>query len=1286
MDYSFRDLVDIKKIQQMLNMFSRFAGVNVAVFDSDGLVMPEEGWQKICSQFHQKYSVSSELCCSSYKQLNTFDEAENINISTCPNGLIHAASPVIVQGEHVATVIASQFLLAPPDLDDFKSRARQYGYNEAEYIKAVSELPVVSENHLKRISEFLEVFARILAELGTERLNQLQEMQKQLHESRQHLNFIGQQLPGAVWATDTELRYTFHTHGPNPIFMPENSYIGKTIFERLDRDDPDNLVISMHHEALKGKTVNFEVEYANRLWEAHIEPLLDAKGDIIGTLGIGLDATERKKMQKALQESEKMYRDLFDNAAILLFTTDMEGRFTSANKYAFTHFGYHLDEIYGVSIFDLLSPEYREMAKLKTDEKLGGADITTYHTEIIDRMGNKKIVELYTRLIYEDGKPVGIQGAGRDITEQKHVQEALEASEQKFRTLAEYSTAIVYILKANRFVYVNPALVKLTAFSEAELLDMNFWDVVHPDFQEIAKQRGLARQRGVDVPTTYELKLLNKKSEPVWIYLTGSRIVYEGEPAVLASAIDITEFKHGQEALQESQTLLNHIINFLPDATLVINSQGQILSWNRAMEKFTGLKAEDMLGKNNYEHALPFYSERRPMLIDLVLESDEVIQQSYSYVNRVDDTLEVEIYVPTFRPKGAYLWGFATPLYNAQREVIGAIETIRDITERKQMENELINQAESLRMILEQSPTGTAILENDGRIIFINSRFTEITGYTQEDIPNLEIWEQKAYPSERSRLVLHNNWEQQFAIKNRAQGIVRVHSKNGQVRDVEFHGIRLPDQRTIISAWDITWQKQVEETLRAGEARFKALSDASFEGIILTENGICIDVNQKAAQMFGYSQDEMIGMHVLDFAAPEIREIVRNHLINNYELPYEAAGLRKDGSQLPLEMQGRMFEYQHRIIRATAIWDLSERQEFEAELSIQRQNFQALFYNSPDALVLCNNQEFILDLNPQFCNIFGYTLEDCKGKKLNELIVPEEYNEEYLNNRSRVFAGQVVQQETIRRDKQGRKLNVFMKTIPISSSNFYVMYSDISERKKAEETINEQLKELEAKNAEMERFTYTVSHDLRSPLITIKGFAGLLMEDLAHGNHGRLEKDLQRIINAADKMDNLLRDLLKLSRIGRMLNAYSQFSMTDMAKEVAELLTGSLKEQGVILSIAPDMPIVCGDRVRIREVLQNILENAIKFMGDQTQPRIEIGCEENSGEWTFSIRDNGIGIDPRYHQSIFGLFNKLDPNCEGTGIGLSLVKRIIEFHNGRIWLESAGVGSGSIFYFTLPKQ
>ena len=243
---------------------------------------------------------------------------------------------------------------------------------------------------------------------------------------------------------------------------------------------------------------------------------------------------------------------------------------------------------------------------------------------------------------------------------------------------------------------------------------------------------------------------------------------------------------------------------------------------------------------------------------------------------------------------------------------------------------------------------------------------------------------------------------------------------------------------------------------------------------------------------------------------------------------------------------------------------------------------------------------------------------------------------------------------------------------------------DITEQKLIEKDRESLIRELEAKNAELERFTYTVSHDLKSPLITIKGFLGYVEKDARDGKLDMLQSNVQRINNAADRMQELLNDLLELSRIGRLMNPPSDVPFEQIVREALEMVHGALEEKHVSVEAQADMPAIRGDRVRLVEVVQNLVENAIKFMGTQSAPRLQIGTQGlDDGMPVFFIRDNGQGFDPQFSDRIFGLFNKLDPHTEGTGIGLTLVKRIVEFHGGRIWAESE-TGKGATFYFTLP--
>jgi len=284
--------------------------------------------------------------------------------------------------------------------------------------------------------------------------------------------------------------------------------------------------------------------------------------------------------------------------------------------------------------------------------------------------------------------------------------------------------------------------------------------------------------------------------------------------------------------------------------------------------------------------------------------------------------------------------------------------------------------------------------------------------------------------------------------------------------------------------------------------------------------------------------------------------------------------------------------------------------------------------------------------------------------------------------------GQVRDFETVLKRKSGEPINALLsvEVIEVGGQKCMVVITrDVTQRKRIEQERENLIGKLEAKNNELEQFTYTVSHDLKAPLITVKGFLGFMAEDALKGNYERLKVDIQRINAATDKMHDLLTDLLELSRIGRMLNQSEAVAFTDLLKDAIELTDGRLQARGVKIGITPELPVVYGDRQRLLEIVQNLLDNAAKFMGDQTKPEIEIGVQGYENDMPILyVRDNGIGIDHPYHERIFGLFNRLDQKVEGTGIGLALVKRIVELHGGRISVESAA-GQGATFYFTLPQ-
>ena len=414
--------------------------------------------------------------------------------------------------------------------------------------------------------------------------------------------------------------------------------------------------------------------------------------------------------------------------------------------------------------------------------------------------------------------------------------------------------------------------------------------------------------------------------------------------------------------------------------------------------------------------------------------------------------------------------------------------------------------------------------------------------------------------------------------------------------------------------------------------------------------------------------------------------------------------------------------------------EIIEHKQTETALKESEERFRILFDNSPDAVWLIDPHHpeipwMIVECNEVACQMNGYSREELIGHSANILLVEAGTTEGSLDFLKQVRQSGVLHFEGTHRHKNGivfpieisatlltigqqelllgidrdittRKkaeallaqakaeleMRVTERTAALLQAN-QALEAEIADRKRAEQEREKLIAELEAKNKELEQFTYTVSHDLKSPLISIRGFLGLLERDMANGDEERVARDVSRIYGASERMLVLLEDLLELSRIGRFTNPPKEIPFHRLVQEVLDTISGQFMGKNVRVDIlAPPDLLIYGDPVRLAELLQNLVENALKFMGSQPQPHIEIGAEQKDGEVLCYVRDNGMGIAPRYQARIFNLFERLDKSVPGTGVGLALVQRIVAFHQGRIWVESEGEGQGTTFCFTLPDK
>ncbi|HJS20752.1 MAG TPA: PAS domain S-box protein [Anaerolineales bacterium] len=506
----------------------------------------------------------------------------------------------------------------------------------------------------------------------------------------------------------------------------------------------------------------------------------------------------------------------------------------------------------------------------------------------------------------------------------------------------------------------------------------------------------------------------------------------------------------------------------------------------------------------------------------------------------------------------------------------------------------------------------------------------------------------------------------------------------------------------LVSMWSRDQiEKERQSQLRESEERLRFALDAANMGTwswdIRTGK---VEWSDRIKAIFGLEKNKFDGrydtylslIHPDDL--PQVEDMIQRALAEK-DFPYfvEHRVVQPNGSIRWLEGRGNVSRDQagQPVRMAGTVVDITERKRAEEMLHRAQENYRNIVENSAHGIFQSTPQGRYLSVNPAMARIYGY---DTPEELMSSILaIPQQIYVERTDRERFVDLleknGAVFGFEARNRKKDGSSIWASTNARLVRDAAGNILYyegtvEDITRRKDAEAERERLLAELAAKNAELERFVYTVSHDLKSPLVTIMGFLGYLEKDFQSGDKIALQRDMDRIRRAVNKMQDLLTDLLDLSRIGRMMNEPQVVPFDALVREALELTDGRLRERGVQVTVQPGLPSVYGDSQRLLELIQNLIDNAAKYMGSQPQPRIEIGTSGfEADKPIFYIRDNGMGIAPEHHERIFGLFNKLDPHTEGTGVGLALVKRIVEFHGGRIWVQSEPE-HGTTFFFTLP--
>lgn len=615
------------------------------------------------------------------------------------------------------------------------------------------------------------------------------------------------------------------------------------------------------------------------------------------------------------------------------------------------------------------------------------------------------------------------------------------------------------------------------------------------------------------------------------------------------------------------------------------------------------------------------------------------------------------------------------------------------------------------RKVFHVSPVAMSISTlADGLLVDANEAFFDLTGHTRETAVGRSMLELGLFRNELERARFSEMLLEQKSVQNPD---FRFTSLAGQERTaLAFHElIEIGNHPALLTMlYDITEQRAAQRALQSSEKKYRTFVEQSIEGIwylafdppisihlpeeqqveLIHERGYIAECNDVFAQMYGYhASDEIRGTRLPDLQKGKALVLLSDQaalklIRDRYRLGNrEAKEINRDG-ETAYFLNNAVGVLKDDCL--LGLWgtqlDITALKNAEQALRRSETRMRALLNAIPDMIFEISRDGTILQFIPSTINAPLLPPEEFLGRTVSEVLPSIAEQTTFFINRA-LESGDVNAFE-YQLFQDGKDRTFEARITPVGPDTVLVMVRDVSLQKWIEEEREKLIVELEQKNAELERFAYTVSHDLKSPLITIRGFLGFIREDSRKGNLTRLDADIDRINAAAEKMQALLNDLLELSRVGRSMNQPEDINLNELTRDTLEILHGRISQAGVSVSVAPNLPLVRGDRERLMEVMQNLVDNACKFMGDQQSPRIEIGqqgFERNMP--VLYVRDNGMGIHPQFHENIFGLFNKLDVHSEGTGVGLALVKRIIEFHGGRVWVESEP-GRGAAFFFSLP--
>ena len=1062
------------------------------------------------------------------------------------------------------------------------------------------------------------------------------------------------------------------------------------------------------HVVETGKSHDYELAYESDGISGWFRNMAVKLGD--GIAVYFSDISERKHAELELQQRAEEYRTLAENSPDFIARHDRQYRHIYVNR----------------RIADFEGRDQQEFVG-KTLEEIGfPAQIAEDFNRIFQRVfesGKEEAAEIimpgaggaftiHRKLVPEfapDGSVHTVLAIGRDITELKRAENALRKERDKAQQYLDIAgTLIVAIERDGTVSLINQKGCSLLGYPEEEILGRNWFDHFLPEdgreavrqfFKDIVTGRKATAER-------HENPVLHRDGTLRLIAWHNSFVRDESGAitGVLCSGEDITERRRVETAFQESEERNRNVLNFTPLGMLLIHDNR--IAWVNpaAVRLFGAWNEHDLLGSSPS---------------DLFPASHHyTIERHIEDLKRGGLPVEtIEVKIMTLDRSVRVVEVTTVPFVNAQESSI--LMMLNDVTRRKQTETALQQNEARLRAFFEKAGDAIFVLEAEGEfaghILTANQAAADMHGYT---VPELKAMSIKDIDSpgdadqvpDRIRRMMAGEWLKCEITHRR---------KDGSIFPLEIStGLVVSGDQKFILGFDrdITERKKAEKALRESREQYHHLFNAVSDGIVLhafngeTHFGRFVTANETLCRMLGYTEEELLGLSPRDIVLEEVEGALREWDIIRMQgsFVHNKTLLTRSGERIPVEISSRMFEHNGAQMALSVIRDVTERRKTDdlirrlnQDLRRRVSELETIFNTAPIGLAIAQDHEARqVRGNAAHLRALGVSEEGGLYDQAPEFLVQMFQDERQLSVdelplkravRGEVITGQII--DVKRPDGQTVKLHCSVAPLldeqgkPCGAVGAFLDITGLiraeDEISKLNSNLHQNVHDLRIANNELEAFIYSVSHDLRAPLRSIRGFSEFLLHDYHASLDDRGKGYLDRVVRNTARMDQLIDDLLHLSRISRQQLDRADIDVSRVMHELAGELKNAHPERQVDITIQEGL-VARADPRLIRIALANLLNNAWKFTLKTEAPRIEFGSEKKDGTNSYFLRDNGAGFDQNYADKLFLPFHRLhtEQEFEGSGIGLAIVDRVIRRHSGRIWAEGKP-DAGAVFYFTL---